>query len=316
MATGVIMKVSVLLPVYNGQETLSETIRSILSQTYQDLELIIVNDGSTDQSEQVIKKFSDKRIKYILQKNTGAPAAPRNVAAKASSGDLLALCDQDDVWYPQKLEKQLEAFKNANKDKNIGIIYSRADFIDKNGKKLGVSQMPVAKYLSAIEAHQKLLSGIFITACSALFTKEAYQYSGGFDESLVGNDEYDLYIKITEKYGILSTTDILCAWRSDPGSLSGNISKMYIENEKIFDKLEKTEKDKNILELARLKNTNRIIVSTLLEGKTELSKKYAKVADNKNNSKKGRIIAKIVVFSPTVARFIVVILKKIGLVSV
>lgn len=104
--------VSVIVSTYNRIELLLETIDSILKQTFSDFELIIVDDGSTDNTEQQVKEIEDSRIRYIKIPNWGGPAVPRNIGIDNSIGDYLAFCDDDDVWFENKLEKQLKHFEN------------------------------------------------------------------------------------------------------------------------------------------------------------------------------------------------------------
>ena len=103
--------ISVIVPTYNRADLISETIESILNQTYKYFELIIVDDGSTDNTEEVIRKFKDSRIKYIKTDNWGGPARPRNTGIKKTKGEYIAFCDDDDIWLPKKLEKQIRVFK-------------------------------------------------------------------------------------------------------------------------------------------------------------------------------------------------------------
>ncbi len=98
--------VSVILPVYNGEQFVARAIESVLNQTYKELELIVVDDGSSDNSLDVVQSYADSRLK-VLTKENGGPASARNFGIQHCSGEYVALIDQDDLWYPKKLEKQL-----------------------------------------------------------------------------------------------------------------------------------------------------------------------------------------------------------------
>lgn len=129
-------KVSVIMPNYNGEKFLAETIESVLSQTYTDWELLVVDDCSTDGSAELIRSYAqrDGRIKlFVQEKNLGAAAA-RNRALGEASGKWIAFLDSDDVWYPQKLERQI-SFMNQN---GYAFSYTRYEQIDENSKPLGV----------------------------------------------------------------------------------------------------------------------------------------------------------------------------------
>ncbi len=130
--------VSVIVPIYNAQKYLSETVESILGQSYVDLEIILVNHASTDGSVAIISKYKklDNRIKVInLDVNTGGPAYPRNIGMDNSKGEYIAFLDADDVWLPTKIEKQLEIFQ---KNEKIDIVHTMAYTIDTNSKVIGM----------------------------------------------------------------------------------------------------------------------------------------------------------------------------------
>ena len=107
--------ISVIIPTYNRGRCIQRSIDSVLSQTYKDIELIIVDDGSTDQTEEVVKKYEDPRIRYIKAGHGGAGAA-RNRGVFEAKGEYIAFQDSDDYWQPQKLERQLERMKNVDAD--------------------------------------------------------------------------------------------------------------------------------------------------------------------------------------------------------
>ena len=116
-------KVSVIIPTYNRQKLLPKAIKSVLNQTFKNFELIIVDDGLTDNTKEIIKEFQkrDPRIKYIWQENFGAPAGPKNTGIKNSKGEYIAFLDDDDEWLPEKLERVIEIPpKTIHALKNIG----------------------------------------------------------------------------------------------------------------------------------------------------------------------------------------------------
>ncbi|MEA4910593.1 putative glycosyltransferase EpsJ [bioreactor metagenome] len=127
-------KVSVIMPVYNGEKFLGEAIESVLNQTFKDFELIIVNDGSKDNSLNIIKEYGNKdnRIKIIDQINQGVSVA-RNIGIKKSSGEYIAFLDSDDIWVEEKLNIQLNKFGS---DKELKICGTWASVIDEKGKEI------------------------------------------------------------------------------------------------------------------------------------------------------------------------------------
>ena len=108
--------ISVVIPSYNRENTISNSIESVLKQTYSDIEVIVVDDGSTDKTEDIVKGIGDNRIRYIkLEKNSGACVA-RNIGIMNANGSYIAFQDSDDIWHPDKLEKQYQAIKKYNAD--------------------------------------------------------------------------------------------------------------------------------------------------------------------------------------------------------
>lgn len=124
------MKVSIVTPVYNAEKYIAKSIESVLNQTYQDFELIIINDGSKDNSEQIIQKYlNDTRIKYFPQENKGESVA-RNRGLDIAQGEYIAFLDADDMYYPNKIEEQLNFF---NKNDDVDVVYTDIQIIDELG---------------------------------------------------------------------------------------------------------------------------------------------------------------------------------------
>ena len=120
MSQEALPKVSIVMAAYNAEPYIAQAITSIIEQTYSNFEILIVNDGSTDNTDAVVENFlSDSRVKYIRQTNAGQTAA-KNRGIKESSGDFIAFCDADDFWHPEKLAKQLLKFDNQS----VGVVYS------------------------------------------------------------------------------------------------------------------------------------------------------------------------------------------------
>jgi len=310
------MKVSVLMAVYNGGQTLRETIESILAQTHHDLEILAVDDGSTDDSAQIIKSFVDPRIKYFKIKNSGSPAAPRNYAIKNSSGEIFALCDQDDIWYPEKIEKQLKKYEQSKFRDKIGIIHCRADYIDGVGQKIGESEKTKEGFIEQESAFREMVFGNYIRACSAIIPKDIIKEIGNFNEKLHGNDEYDLWIRITEKYGTLGLSEKLCAWRRFDQSYSINVSRVYEENEKIFAQFEKKQGyNSELIKIGHGKNINRVMVAAILEGNKERAIKFAQKAKGYPVSLKGKIVSFFALTSYTTTEKVLKFYQKKGKIS-
>ena len=122
--------ISVIIPVYNGEKTIRETVNSVLKQTFTDFELIIINDGSNDRTLEIVSSIEDSRIKIFSYPNAGL-AASRNRGITHAASEFIAFLDADDLWTPDKLEAQLQALQ---KDTQVAVAYSWSDCIDESGQ--------------------------------------------------------------------------------------------------------------------------------------------------------------------------------------
>jgi len=304
-------KTSIIIATFNGEKFVKETLSSIVRQA-RDTEIIIVDDGSKDKTLDAIKAFKEQNIKLLHTKETGSPAAPRNVGIKAAGGEFIGFCDQDDLYYPEKIEKQITAYKKCEKQDDVGIITTSADLIDETGKIIGQNIKPFEGFMGSKSAHDLLLKGDVITACSALVPKKILDEVGFLDESLVGVDDYDLWLRITEKYGILTIKEPMCAWRQSSSSLSADKAKQYIETEKIFQKLgDKTAE----IRIGHGKNLMRIFLSLVLGNNLTKASLYRAKLKDYPVSGKMKILLKTFDLSKKLSYYQLCFLKKINRVS-
>ena len=181
------VKASVIVAVYNGAKTLTQTIESILSQTYDNFELLLIDDGSTDESKNLIEKYlEDERVKYFKKQNGGVASA-RNFGIARATGEVIGYCDQDDQWLPQKLEKQIPLFS----DPDVGLVYSWVD-IDRHGKR----ECSTPEFEG--ECFEALLNRNFVSCCTAMVRRTVLNQVNGLDESreLHGVDDRHLWLKV------------------------------------------------------------------------------------------------------------------------
>ncbi|ADI75105.1 glycosyl transferase family 2 (plasmid) [Methanohalobium evestigatum Z-7303] len=226
------VKVSVIIPTYNRSQTVSKTIKSVLNQTYQDFEIIIVDDNSSDNTEFIIKSFShfDSRVKYIKHnKNKGAPEA-RNTGIKNSKGDYIALLDDDDEWFPQKLEKQVKLFAKESDD--IGLIHCGYEKIDENGNIL----IPKKKLKETGNMFYELLESNIIGSPTNLIRSECFKKIGYCDVQLKSCQDWDLWIRISKHYKINYIPEILARYNVSDVSISKNIDSVLSGHKQILDK--------------------------------------------------------------------------------
>jgi len=186
----------VIIPVYNAEKFIKETIESVLEQTYQDFEIIIIDDGSTDKSAEVIKSFDDKRIIYTYQKNQGV-SATRNIGILKSNGEYIALLDHDDLWLPEKLERQIPILESNS---NVGLVYSDCYIIALNGNILGRNFKDHRPHRGKVLPD--LFLDNFIPCLTAVIRKNILNHTKFFNPELSIAEEYDLFLRIARSYEI------------------------------------------------------------------------------------------------------------------
>jgi glycosyltransferase involved in cell wall biosynthesis len=209
--------VSILMPVYNCGVHLAQALDSILAQTYGDWELIAVNDGSTDESGQLLDAYAarDPRIRVIHQSNAGLPVT-LNRAFFASAGSYIARMDGDDIAAPQRLERQL-AFLNANPA--IALVGSAVDLIDPKGRSLGRGRAPIEH--EAIDAELMQGNGSAIYHPTIVLHRWALEWVGGYDETS-GLEDLDLFLRLAEKTRLANLAAPLLQYRLHFGSTNAN----------------------------------------------------------------------------------------------
>lgn len=185
--------VSVIIPTCNRGWILKEAIDSVLSQDFKDFELIVVDDGSTDNTKEILASYRG-RIKTIMQENKGVSAA-RNKGIVSSSGSYIAFLDSDDKWLPGKLETQLEFFKN-NPD---ALICQTEEMWVRNGRRVnpGKRHKKVSGFF-----FEKSLELCMVSPSAVMMKRELFNTSGLFDETLPACEDYDMWLRINCRYPI------------------------------------------------------------------------------------------------------------------
>jgi len=212
-------KVSVIIPTYNYGKYIEKAIDSVLAQTYKDYEIIVVDDGSTDNTREIMESNYKNEVRYFYQENTGAPAA-RNKGIRASKGEYLAFLDADDYFEPQSLEKKVSLLE-TNKD--IGWVYSDWDYLDIQGNvlKLASSQSSFAsKNKLRGNIFKDMLRGTLISTPAVLICKTWIEEVGGFDERLNAFQDYDLWLRISYRHEIEYVDEVLAHMRVHDESIS------------------------------------------------------------------------------------------------
>jgi glycosyltransferase involved in cell wall biosynthesis len=219
--------ISVIIPAYNAEEFIAKTLESVLSQTYQNIEILVVDDGSTDTTAEIVKSFAqkDSRIILLQQSNAGVAAA-RNLAIEKSKGEYIAPIDADDIWYPSNLEKQVKCLTSSAS--TVGVVYSWS--VDINEQDL----LTGGFYNSTIEGkvYTALVYKYFIgNASSSLIRRACFEKLGGYNcqlklQNAQGCEDLELHLRIAEHYQFKVVPEFLVGYRQITSSMSCNFAAM------------------------------------------------------------------------------------------
>lgn len=233
-------KVSVVITCYNYGKYVSGCLDSVLGQTFQDFEIIVVNDGSTDDTDKIIINYLDNpKIKYIRQENKGQACA-KNVGIKNSSGEYIAFLDADDKWVNTKLDEQLPLFNNPR----VGVIYSNARYIDEGGKEIHFRLEPFYLKPRAGMVTNWLLFDNFIPFSSSVVRRSCFDRVGIFDESIKMGIDWDLWLRISVDYLFMHVDKPLLIYRlGHSGQMSKNLEVRQHCSDMILKKFESTNPD-------------------------------------------------------------------------
>ncbi|MBE9228368.1 glycosyltransferase [Phormidium sp. LEGE 05292] len=213
--------ISVIIPAYNNEKTIRETIESVLKQTFYDFELIVINDGSSDRTLEIATDIKDLRIKVFSYINAGG-AVSRNRGFSHSVGEFIAFLDADDLWTPDKLEAQLKALQ---KNPHAAVAYSWLDAIDESGKFLRKGNHITEKG----DIFAKLFLIPFVESGSnPLIRRQAFIDIGGFDESLTASQDYDLYLRLAARYEFIAVPIPQILYRISSNSMSANVRRQEV----------------------------------------------------------------------------------------
>ena len=217
-------KVSIIIPSYNSAQYIVETLQSVFAQTYKNYEIIVVDDGSIDNTKEVLRPYMGK-ITYIYKEN-GGPASARNVGIKHAQGEYIAFLDSDDTWLPEKLEKQVDYLK---KHPEIGLVFTDCVRFDEKG----LEEQRSKKYPLFKENYTMtdLFWGNFIPTLTVMTKREYLKEVGYFDENpkIQGSEDYDLWIRIAQEFKICYISQALAKYRvSFKGHNRSDIDRSYL----------------------------------------------------------------------------------------
>ena len=219
-------KVSIIIPTFNRRDYITIALDSVLAQTYKDYEIIIIDDGSSDDTKEVLKPYQDK-IRYFYHDNKGIPAT-RNRGIREAHGDYIALLDSDDYWLPEKLERQMDCFK---KNPHYGMVATRCSSITQDGRFREKNRPGKSGWIL-----NDLFKANFIRTSSAMIKKECFEKAGFFDESLPMYEEVDLWLRIAKHYPIGFINTPLTVYIDNPQGVSTNSLAGRLLRQKVLEK--------------------------------------------------------------------------------
>lgn len=223
-------EVSVVMPCYNHESYICKSVESVLNQTFRDLELIIIDDGSEDRSAALITDYSrrDSRVKALIHKDNRGIVKTVNNGLEAASGDYIALASSDDLWMPEKLEKQMEILKE---NRNV-VVWTEADVIDENDNdtdQLWTQRCKAEERNKNGDIYFDLLLGNFVTSQSIIFARDALK-DIRLDTSLAYANDYKFVLDLSKKYRYRFISEPLIKYRVHSGNISSRNTKLWVRD--------------------------------------------------------------------------------------
>lgn len=235
--------VSAIMAAYNGEKYIREAIESVFAQTYPNMELIVVDDGSTDSTDEILKSYGDT-LTYVWQENQG-PAAARDLAISHARGEFVANLDHDDVWLREKTTKQVETFRAAPE---LDVVFGLAETMDANGNTMRVAgctpqgwhlralDLPFAAYVCDGDVLARLVEENVIWHSTVMMRRRAFLEAGGYDAQLKGVDDYELWLRLAAggcKFGVVGS--VVYRSRSHPKRMSQDFESQSRRHMQVLD---------------------------------------------------------------------------------
>lgn len=217
--------ISVIIPTYNSDKYICEALDSVLQQTYTDYEIIVIDDGSTDSTRTIIDNRYNM-VRYYYVKNNGVSAA-RNSGISMAQGELIAFLDADDMWLPEKLEKQASMF---NKNDKLGLVFTENYFF--NGQ--GISEFSANKRARLMRGDivKNIFLNSYVVTSTVMVRKSVFDHVGLFEEDLQVAEDDNMWMRIGMKYDIALLDERLAQYRTTVGSLSSDSNALIIGGDK------------------------------------------------------------------------------------
>lgn len=222
-------KVSVIIPTYNRALFLHDAITSVLKQTYQDFEILVIDDCSKDNTQEIVSSFHDKRIRYIRHEANKGEAGSRNTGIRNSNAEYVAFLDDDDEWLPEKLKLQVDLIKNSPPE--VGGVYTSYVQVDRTKKKILWQWIPKKR---GNIYHDMFIKNYVGTPSTVILKRECFESVGLFDESLTYATDYDMWIRISKEFHFEYIDESLVKYCIHENRLSANLETRIIGIETIL----------------------------------------------------------------------------------
>ncbi|RLQ88864.1 glycosyltransferase family 2 protein [Notoacmeibacter ruber] len=234
---------SIVVPAYNVEATIAETLQSLLAQTFADFEIVVVDDGSHDRTVEIVRSFEDARIRLITQRNRGLAGA-HNTGIHESRGEFIGFCDADDLWLPEKLERHIDHFR-TNPD--VGISFSGSRMIDQNSRPIGIDQRPKLRNLKPADIFKRNPIGNGSAPVMRREALDGFAYrpvyeterDWWFDENFRQSDDIEGWLRfaLTQDWKIEGIPGLLTLYRIHTGALSANVERQFETWTRMRDKI-------------------------------------------------------------------------------
>lgn len=222
--------VSIVLPVYNGEKFLRDSIESIIGQTYKNLEIIVVDDCSTDSTPSIVKEYAKKDKRVLYYKNPTNLRLPKNLnrGFSLSSGEYLTWTSDDNIYFPNAIEKMVEVLETH---KRVDFVYASCQIIDECGKQIEEFRVKKGK--------ERLIVGTNVVGACFMYTRKVYETIGDYDPQLTLVEDFDYWQRICSQFNSYGIEETLYAYRRHANALTNtmrqeefkqNLEKMLLKN--------------------------------------------------------------------------------------
>ena len=228
-------KVSVIIPTYNRAAFLGAAVRSVLDQTFGDFEVIVVDDGSTDGTDEVVRDIADPRVRYLRQEHKGISSA-MNGGIRAASGAYIARLDSDDVWLPEMLQVEVAVLEARPE---VGLVSAKGQAMNVSGEILSTTAGLPERYPG--DSFRSMLYDDCTCNITVIARRSCFDRVGLYDESLEGNEDWDMWLRMARHYRLAQVDRVLAHFRWHEGNVTGVRSPLFAEilegRAKVLDKV-------------------------------------------------------------------------------